>query len=678
MTEAEPDDSSLVIERIKVLRQQINKHNYHYHVLDAPLVPDVEYDRLMGELSSLENRHPSIITPDSPTQRVGATPIDSFSQIQHKVPMLSLDNAFDENGMLSFDKRIREKLSLKQISYAAETKLDGLAISLLYEQGSLVQAATRGDGSRGEDVTVNARTIKSIPLVLIDEGYPDVLEVRGEVIINKKDFQTLNKKQRASGEKLFANPRNTAAGSLRQLDPRLTMARPLSFYAYGIGQISDAGKMPATHVQTLSKLRDWGIPTSPAIVIVNGLEGCMGYYKDIASRRSKLAYEIDGVVFKVDSFAQQESLGFVSRAPRWAIAYKFPPEEELTIVNNIEIQVGRTGALTPVARLEPVFVGGVTVTNATLHNEDEVKRKDVRIGDTVIIRRAGDVIPEVVSVVSEKRPPKTKPFKMPKNCPVCGSQTEKIEGESAIRCTAGLLCPAQAIQAVIHFASRRAMDIDGLGEKLIEQLFEAGLVRNMADLYELQLEQLSSLGRMGEKSATNLLSALQKSKQTELERFLYALGIAEVGEATARSLSRYFGNLDKIGFASREELEEVDDVGPIVAMNINSFFKEERNNVIIERLLAKGVTWNDLEVSTVSLPLQGQTFVLTGTMASMSRDEVKRVIQDLGAKVSGSVSKKTDHVVAGEAAGSKLTKAEALGIDILDEAALLRLLRKYS
>ncbi|MFT7458315.1 MAG: DNA ligase (NAD+) [Planctomycetota bacterium] len=677
MIKAEYADSSLAVERIARLRAEINEHNYHYHVLDAPVVPDAEYDRLMRELSDLEGKYPSAITDESPTQRVGAKPIDSFKQIQHVVPMLSLDNAFDEEQMQAFDKRLREKLSLEQISYAAETKLDGLAISLLYRNGSLVQAATRGDGTRGEDVTVNARTIKSIPLALMGEGFPDVLEVRGEVIISKKDFQKLNERQSELGEKLFANPRNTAAGSLRQLDPKLTTQRPLSFYAYGTGQISARDAIPTTHVETLAQLKRWGLPASPETLTVKGLDACLQYYKDIEERRSKLSYEIDGVVFKVDSFSEQEILGFVSRAPRWAIAYKFPPEEELTVVNNIEIQVGRTGALTPVARLEPVFVGGVTVTNATLHNEDEVKRKDVRVGDTVIIRRAGDVIPEVVAVVSEKRPTHSQPFEMPENCPVCNSRTEKIEGESAIRCTAGFFCPAQASQAVIHFASRRAMDIDGLGDKLVEQLFEAGLVRNVADLYDLQLEQLMSLDRMGEKSAANLLTSLDNSKPTELQRFLYALGIREVGEATARALSRHFGSFDKIRVASLEDLEKVDDVGPVVAKNINVFFAEEHNNLIIERLIEQGVKWADIEVKAVSLPLEGKTFVLTGTMASMSRDEAKLLLQDLGAKVSGSVSKKTDYVIAGEAAGSKLTRAQELDLVVLDEVEFGELLDSY-
>jgi DNA ligase (NAD+) len=677
MTKAYPADISQAAERISSLRKEINRHNYQYHVLDAPTVPDAEYDRLLGELSRLEKDYPQFLSPDSPTQRVGETPIDSFKQIRHTVPMLSLDNAFDEDEMSAFDKRAREKLSLPEISYAAETKLDGLAISLLYKEGKLVQAATRGDGSKGEDVSLNARTIKSIPLVLPGEGYPEVLEARGEVFINKQDFNFLNEKQRALDEKIFANPRNTAAGSLRQLDPKLTAQRPLSFYAYGIGQVSTSDAIASTHTALLSQLKDWGLPVSPETLCVEGIQGCLQYYAAIAERRATLAYEIDGVVFKVNSFSQQETLGYVSRAPRWAIAYKFPPEEELTVVDNIEIQVGRTGALTPVARLQPVFVGGVTVTNATLHNEDEVRRKDVRVGDTVIIRRAGDVIPEVVAVVLDKRPPSSAAFQMPETCPVCDSVTEKIEGEAVTRCTAGLFCPAQASQAIIHFASRRAMDIEGLGDKLIEQLFDQQLVRNVADLFQLELDQLAGLERMGKKSAANLLAALENSKATELNRFLYALGIREVGEATARALALHFGSLDKISEATQEELEKVVDVGPVVAKNIVVFFGEEHNKRIIARLLELEVKWQDIEIKADSLPLLGQTFVLTGTLASMGRDEAKQKLQDLGAKVSGSVSKKTDYVVAGDAAGSKLSKAQDLGVKVLDEAGLSHLLKEY-
>lgn len=677
MTQPDPKDITAVIERITTLRSALNRYNYHYHVLDAPLVPDAEYDRLLRELSALETQNPALITAESPTQRVGASPIESFTQVRHAVPMLSLENAFDENEMYAFDKRAREKLSVDEIRYAAETKLDGLAISLLYKEGKLVQAATRGDGNSGEDVSLNVRTIQCIPLLLQGESFPELLEARGEIFITRQDFKALNEKQLAAGEKPFANPRNTAAGSLRQLDPKLTRQRPLRFYAYGIGQVSAMDTTLSTHTAMLEKLRDWGLPISPETLCVNGLAGCLQYYEDIAKRRAALAYEIDGVVFKLNSFAQQEILGYVSRAPRWAIAYKFPPEEELTIVNSIEIQVGRTGVLTPVARLQPVFVGGVTVTNATLHNEDEVKRKDIRAGDTVIIRRAGDVIPEIVSVVLEKRPTSSAAFQMPKNCPECGSQTVKTEGEAATRCAAGLYCPAQASQAIIHFASRRALDIDGLGDKLVEQLFASQLVRNVADLYRLQPEQLAGLDRMGEKSAANLMVALEKSKRTELARFLYGLGIREVGEATARSLSQHFGNLHAIKTASQEALEKVVDVGPVVAKNIVRFFREEHNRLIVERLIEQGLSWPDIEVKEQSLPLQGQTFVLTGSLASLGRDEAKLALQKLGAKVSGSVSKKTDYVIAGDAAGGKLGKARELGITILDEAGLIQLLKDY-
>ncbi len=676
MTETDPPEISRILNRIASLRTEINRHNYNYYVLDAPVVPDAEYDRLLRELFVLEEKYPQTIIPESPTQRVGAQPVDSFEQVQHSLPMLSLENAFDEDEMLAFDRRMREKLSSDTISYAAETKLDGLAISLLYNNGNLIQAATRGDGNRGEDVTLNARTIKSIPLVLVGDAYPVRLEVRGEVFITRNDFTALNKKQDILGEKLFANPRNTAAGSLRQLDPRLTMQRSLSFFAYGTGQISKASEIPDTHTEMLARLKEWGLPVSPETISANGIEECLKYYNDIAVRREKLAYEIDGVVFKLDSFSEQETLGYVSRAPRWAIAYKFPPEEELTIVNKIEVQVGRTGALTPVARLQPVFVGGVTVTNATLHNEDEVQRKDVRIGDTVIVRRAGDVIPEVVSVVMDLRPAKTDRFQMPDSCPVCHSRTEKTEGEAVIRCSAGLFCPAQASQAVIHFASRRAMDIDGMGNKLIEQLFKSGLVSNVADLYQLQLDQLLELERVGEKSAMNLLAALEDSKTTRLQCFLYALGIREVGEATADSLSRYFGDLDSLMNASMDQLLQVDDVGPIVAKNIIVFFAEEKNRRIIERLLDSGINWPGIEIMSDPLPLRGQIFVLTGSMDSMSRHEAKEKLQSLGAKVSASVSKNTDYVIAGEAAGSKLTKAEALGIQVLNEVDFNDLLDK--
>ncbi len=665
-------------ERINFLREEINAHNHRYYVLDDPSVPDAQYDRLMNELRALEKNNPALITPDSPTQRVGAKPLDSFESVTHTIPMLSLDNAFDEEEMRAFDKRIKERLGIPGIVYTGETKLDGVALSLRYENGRLLQAATRGDGSRGEDVTLNARTIKSIPLSMVGDDYPDVLEIRGEVYISRADFEALNRRQEKSGEKPFANPRNTAAGSLRQLDPRLTAQRSLGFFAHGLGARSDDAFGTLSHYAILSLLRNWGFPVSTETRQLQGIDECLGYYDEIGRRRNSLPYEIDGVVFKVDSLEEQQRLGQVSRAPRWAIAYKFPPEEELTLVKKIEIQVGRTGALTPVARLEPVYVGGVTVTNATLHNEEEVARKDIREGDTVVIRRAGDVIPEVVSVVMQKRPKNTIAFKMPDACPVCGSKTQKLEGETAVRCPAGLYCAAQAQQAVIHFASRRAMDIEGLGDKLVEQLFSASMVKRVSDLYQLTATDVSGLERMGQKSAENLVKALNTSKQTSLDRFLYALGIREVGEATARALSLHFSDFDSIRVASREQLEEVSDVGPVVAKNIHDFFREEHNISVIDELLSAGIEWPVASKGSSSTALEGKTFVLTGTLSGMSRDEAKKRLQELGAKVSGSVSKNTDYLVAGEAAGSKLARAESLGVTVLDEQALLELLETSS
>ena len=662
--------------RIGALRRSINDHNYRYYVLDDPAIPDAEYDRLYRELQQLEDLYPELITEDSPTQRVGATPLKDFAEVKHELPMLSLNNAFNEEEMGAFDRRVRDRLGLDTVTYAAEVKLDGLAISLLYENGVLKQAATRGDGYTGEDVTLNARTVKSIPLKLIGQGFPSQLEVRGEVFMKKSSFDALNEAQSKKGGKLFANPRNAAAGSLRQLDPRVTAERPLTFFTYGIG-ISNLESIVKTHSEELELLKQWGIPVSPENKVVEGLAGCLDYYAHMAGRRGKLAYEIDGVVFKVDDIGEQNALGFVSRAPRWAIAYKFPPSEELTRVLDIEVQVGRTGALTPVARLEPVFVGGVTVTNATLHNEDEVRRKDIRVGDTVIIHRAGDVIPEVVSVIKEKRQGRPRQFHMPKTCPVCGSAATRADGEAVTRCSGGLYCPAQCIQAIIHFASRRAMDIEGLGEKLVEQLFNRGYVRNLGDVYFLTMEQLSSLERMGEKSSENLLLALDKSKATRLDRFLYGLGIREVGEATARALARHFGTLEKIGQASIDELLAVPDVGPVVAKHIYDFFKEKHNLEVIRRLRDKGVHWPDLKVEK-SQPLAGKTFVLTGTLSAMTRDEAKEQLIALGAKASGSVSKKTDYVIAGDSPGSKYDKAVELGIDILDEQRFLNLLKKHA
>lgn len=661
------------INRVNKLRELINQYNYQYYVEDESVIPDAEYDRLMQELTAIENESPELIIDSSPTQRVGAAPLDSFQEIRHEAPMLSLGNAFDEDEMTAFDQRIREKLEEDSIEYVAETKLDGLAISILYEDGQFIRAATRGDGATGEDVTLNVRTIKSIPLSLLDEKYPERVEIRGEVFMTHDGFKKLNDQQRQQGEKLFVNPRNAAAGSLRQLDSRITSERHLSFFAYGVG-IVEGGLMPESHAELLSRLKVWGVPVSPETKVMVKLAACFDFYKSIASRRSSLGYDIDGVVFKVNRLDQQDIMGTVSRAPRWAIAYKFPPEEELTEILDIEIQVGRTGALTPVARLKPVFVGGVTVTNATLHNEDELKRKDVRVGDTVIVRRAGDVIPEVLKVVMERRPKNAKIFKMPSNCPICGSDVEREEDEAVIRCSGGLYCSAQQIQAIIHFSSRRAMNIDGLGDKLIEQLVEKGLINNVSDLYTVTQEQLAELERMAEKSATNIIAALNNSKKTTLDRFLYALGIREVGDATARSLANHFGNLSAIQSASQETLEEVADVGPIVARHIVTFFLQSHNQEVINDLLAAGVHWPDVEIKT-DQPLQGKTFVITGTLGTMKRDEAKQRLLELGAKVSSSVSKKTDYVVAGSEPGSKVEKARQLNVEILDEAGLLSLIK---
>ena len=665
--------SQEIINRVNELRELINQNNYQYYVKDEPVIPDAEYDRLMQELIAIENEFPELIINASPTQRVGVAPLDSFPEIKHEAPMLSLGNAFDEDEMTAFDRRIREKLEVDNIEYVAETKLDGLAISILYEDGQFIRAATRGDGTTGEDVTLNVKTIKSIPLTLLDEKYPKRIEIRGEVFMTDDGFKELNDKQKEKGEKLFVNPRNAAAGSLRQLDSRITSQRHLSFFAYGVG-IVEGGMMPESHAELLSRLKTWGVPVSPETKVMVKLAACFEYYKSIASRRSSLGYDIDGVVFKVNRLDQQDIMGTVSRAPRWAIAYKFPPEEELTEILDIEIQVGRTGALTPVARLKPVFVGGVTVTNATLHNEDELKRKDVRIGDTVIVRRAGDVIPEVLKVVMERRLKNTKMFKMPSNCPICGSDVEREEGEAVIRCSGGLYCSAQQIQAIIHFASRRAMNIDGLGDKLIEQLVEKKLICNVSDLYTLTQEQLAELERMAEKSATNIIAALNNSKETTLDRFLYALGIREVGDATARSLANHFGNLSAIQSASQDTLEKVDDVGPIVARHIVTFFLQSHNREVIKDLLKAGIHWPDIKIRTEQ-PLKGKTFVITGTLETMKRDEAKQRLMELGAKVSGSVSKKTDYVIAGSEPGSKAEKARKLDVEILDEASFLSLIK---
>ena len=666
-------------QQIKQLRDEINHHNYLYYVMDAPEIPDAEYDRLLRRLQVLETEHPELISPDSPTQRVGATPLDAFQQVKHVVPMLSLNNAMDEQEVTDFDRRIREKLHSDKIVYTAEPKLDGLAISLLYEEGVLVQGATRGDGTTGEDVTQNVRTIDSIPLCLIGRRYPKRLEVRGEVIMSKSGFNKLNATQTKKGDKTFSNPRNAAAGSLRQLDSRITASRPLQFYCYGVGQVSS--EIAASHLGMLQKLKQWGIRLNPEVKQVKGLKACLDYYQAMMQKRDSLDYDIDGVVYKVDSIDEQQSMGFVSRAPRWAVAHKFPAQEEMTALLGIEMQVGRTGKITPVAKLKPVFVGGVTVTNATLHNQDEIDRKDVRIGDTVIVRRAGDVIPEVVGPVLSKRTTKLAKFNILKSiknkCPVCKSEAIRLEGESDIRCTGGLFCEAQRKEAIKHFASRRALDIDGLGDKLVEQLVDEGLIHDVADLYSLKKDRLAALERMADKSAQNLIAALEKSKATTLERFIFSLGIRQVGETTARTLALHFGDLKPLMKARQEELIEIPDVGPVVAESIRRFFKESHNRDVIKKLLKAGIHWPVIDVvDKAEQKLSGKSFVITGTLSSMGRDDAKQRLLAQGAKVTGSVSKKTDFVIVGESPGSKAAKAEQLGVAILDEMQFLKLLNE--
>lgn len=670
-----------VTARIAQLRAEIEQHNYRYYVLDDPSIPDAEFDRLFRELQTLEAQHPELLAADSPTQRVGVTPLKrvpgqkffgSFAEVQHRTPMLSLNNAFSEDEVRAFDARIREALGVAEVEYAVEPKFDGLAITLSYRDGMFVQGATRGDGSTGEDVTENLRTVRTIPLRL-HKPIRDV-EVRGEVLMFKRDFAKLNDAQRAKGEKEFVNPRNAAAGSLRQLDSRITASRRLSFFSYGIG-FCDGAKLPNQQDQQMALLQQWGVPVAQQRSVVRGLEGLLAYYLEIGEAREQLPFDIDGVVYKVNDIAQQQQLGFVSRAPRWAIAHKFPAEEAMTTLLDIEVQVGRTGALTPVARLAPVFVGGVTVTNATLHNEDEIRRKDVRIGDTVIVRRAGDVIPEVARVVLERRPRDAREFVMPKVCPVCGSRVARLEDEAVWRCTGGLFCPAQRKQALLHFASRRAMNIEGLGDKLVEQLVDTHIVNNPAALYKFGLLAIINLERMGEKSAVNLLAAIEHSKHTTLARFIFALGIRNVGEATAKDLAQHFGSLDNLLAADVESLQQVHDVGPVVAQSIADFLAEAHNREVIEQLRASGVHWAEQQpLAATALPFSGKTFVLTGTLAALSREEAKEKLEALGAKVSGSVSKKTDYVVAGVEAGSKLDKAQELGVAVLDEQQFLALL----
>jgi DNA ligase (NAD+) len=663
-----------IVAQLTKLRAEITEHNYCYYVLDAPSVPDAEYDRLLRELQALEQQHPELITADSPTQRIGAAPAKAFHEVQHEVPMLSLDNAFSEEEVLAFDRRIKDRLDKDEdIEYCCEPKLDGLAVSLLYVNGKLERAATRGDGYTGEDITNNIRTIPSVPLHLRGKDYPELAEIRGEVYMPKASFLALNKTAQEHGEKIFANPRNAAAGSLRQLDPRITAKRDLAIFCYGIGKLTGKN-LPPHHSEVLKQLAEWGLRTNRETTVVKSIAGCLQFHQKISKKREQLTYDIDGVVYKVNRLDWQRQLGFVARAPRWAIAHKFPAQEEITEILEVEFQVGRTGTLTPVARLKPVFVGGVTVSNATLHNMDEIQRKDVHIGDTVIIRRAGDVIPEIVSVILNKRPPHAKIIKLPKHCPICHADVIRPEGEAAARCSGELYCPAQVKENIKHFASRKALNIDGLGDKLVDQLVEEKLIKNIADLYQLTAEQLANLERMGEKSAENLYQALEKSKTTTLPRFLYALGIREVGETTALNLAQYFQDLTKIMQADEEMLQSVPDVGPVAAKYTATFFQQQHNLEIIERLLNYGVHWPKIIINQ-NQPLAGKTFVLTGTLNSLTRETATEKLQTLGAKVSGSVSKKTSYVVAGADAGSKLKNAEKLGVAVLDEEAFLKLLK---
>lgn len=671
--------SSPIFEQITQLRAQLEEHNHNYYVLDAPSIPDAEYDRLMRELSALEQANPEFQSPDSPTQKVGGTALDKFEQVTHRVPMLSLDNAFSEEEFAAFNRRIKERvMNHNELTFCCEPKLDGLAVSIIYRNGVLVQAATRGDGMVGENITQNVKTIRNVPLKLRGDDIPAELEVRGEVFMDTAGFIKLNTEAQKRGEKVFVNPRNAAAGSLRQLDSKVTAKRPLMFYAYSTGLVAD-GQLPEDHYQQLAKLTDWGLPLCPETKLVEGQQAALDYYQDILVRRERLKYEIDGVVIKVNDKKLQERLGFVARAPRWAIAFKFPAQEEVTKLLDVEFQVGRTGAITPVARLEPVFVGGVTVSNATLHNGDEIARLGVKIGDTVIIRRAGDVIPQITQVVLERRPDDAKEIEFPATCPICDSHVERIEGEAVARCTGGLVCQAQRKQAIKHFASRKALDVDGLGDKIVDQLVDRELIKTPADLFILKQGHFESLERMGPKSAKNLVNALQDAKQTTLAKFLYSLGIREVGEATAQNLANHFLTLEKITQASVDALTEVSDVGEIVAKHVRGFFSEEHNMDVVNALIEQGIHWPALSApSEDAQPLAGLTYVLTGTLSELNRNDAKARLQALGAKVSGSVSAKTDALIAGEKAGSKLTKAQDLGIDILTEADLIALLGEHN
>lgn len=666
-----------VAQRLTELRKTLHEHGVRYYVEDAPTIPDAEYDRLMRELLELEAAHPELMSSDSPSLRVGGRPLDAFESVVHEIPMLSLDNAFDDSELDSFYRRMTDRIPAVQHSaFCCEPKLDGLAVSLLYENGVLTRAATRGDGTTGENITENVRTIKSIPLRLQGADFPTRLEVRGEVFMPKAGFEALNARALKKGEKQFVNPRNAAAGSLRQLDSKITAQRPLAFYAYSVGVI-EGGELATSHYQRFLQLKGWGLPICPETKLVTSLTEVKAFYQDILQRRQSLAYEIDGVVIKVDDIQLQERLGFVARAPRWAIAYKFPAQEELTLLNDVEFQVGRTGAITPVAKLEPVFVGGVTVSNATLHNADEIERLGVMVGDTVVIRRAGDVIPQIVSVVLERRPENAKSIVFPTRCPVCQSDVERVEGEAVARCSGGLICQAQRKEALKHFVSRKAMDVEGLGDKVIEQLVDREMVSTPADLFRLRAGELTILERMGPKSAQNVIDALNKAKQTTLPKFLYALGIREVGEATALNLAQHFLSLEAIQQASLEQFIEVPDVGVVVASHLQAFFAQDRNQQVINELLEQGITWPALTAAPVAVDsaLAGKIVVLTGSFTQLSRNDAKAALQALGAKVTGSVSKNTDIVFAGEAAGSKLAKATELGIQVFDEQALIEFLK---
>lgn len=671
-------DTADIKQQLIELHTTINQNNYRYYVLDEPSIPDIEYDRLMRQLQDLEAAHPELISADSPTQRVGAQALESFKQVQHEVPMLSLDNAFNSDEMRDFERRISDRLGVDSpISFACEPKLDGIAVSLLYRDGILERGATRGDGRVGEDITHNVRTIPSIPLRLLGQGYPALLEVRGEIYMPKAGFEALNQRARDNDEKPFVNPRNAAAGSLRQLDAKISAQRPLEMCCYSVGVVA-GGEVASCHSDILQQCQGWGLRINSEMRVVEGIDACLDYYARLLSKRSELAYDIDGIVFKVNDIALQQELGFVARAPRWSIAHKFPAEEEITQLLDVDFQVGRTGAITPVARLQPVFVGGVTVSNATLHNRDEIARLGVMVNDIVVVRRAGDVIPQVARVVLERRPDNAREIEFPQQCPICASSLERIEGEAVTRCTGNLVCAAQQKEAIKHFAARKAMDIDGLGDKLVEQLVDEGLISSVADLFSLQASDLAALERMGEKSAENLVQALEASKSTTLAKFIFALGIREVGEATAASLAAHFGTVDAIREADVEALLAVQDIGPVVAQHLGDFFHRQENLQLLDRLLQSGISWPAIEVKAArELPLAGSTYVVTGSLESMGRDEAKQRLQELGAKVAGSVSKKTSCVVAGPGAGSKLTKAQDLEVEVIDEEAFIALLASF-